>query len=152
MNRYDSITSLIWLLMSLVIVFWSLLTLKAGTFRHPEGGFLPLFCGLVILFLSIIVFFQAKGKTKKAEEESFWIKGSLINIFGVIVILVVYALFLERLGFIITTFGTMLFIFKQTIGTSWFIGILQSSIVTGACYFLFGFLLKIPFPRGWLGI
>jgi hypothetical protein len=64
----------------------------------------------------------------------------------------VYALILERLGFNVTTFVVMLYIFKQIAGASWLTGILESSIVTGACYFIFGYLLKIPLPRGWVGI
>jgi putative tricarboxylic transport membrane protein len=152
MNRYDSITSLLWLFVGLGIILWSLMTLKIGTFRHPEGGFLPLFCGIVIFILAIIILFEAKGKKKEVGGESFLIKGSLINLLSVILILVVYAFLLDHLGFILTTFVVMLFIFKQITRTSWFTGILQSSIVTGACYFLFGFLLKIPFPKGWLGI
>lgn len=152
MNRYDFITSLIWLFIGFSIILWSLLTLKVGTFRHPQGGFLPLFCGIVISLLATIVFIQTKGKAREASTESFLIKGSFSKTFSLIVILFVYAILLERLGFILTTFIVMLFIFKKVIGTSWFVGILQSSIVTLACYFLFGFLLKIPFPRGWLGI
>jgi glucan phosphoethanolaminetransferase (alkaline phosphatase superfamily) len=58
---------------------------------------------------------------------------------------------LERLGFIVTTFLVFLFIFKKVSGTSWFIGILESLIVTGSSYFIFGYLLKTPMPRGWLG-
>jgi putative tricarboxylic transport membrane protein len=152
MNRYDSITSLIWFLVGLGIIFWSSITLKIGTLRQPGGGVLPLFCGIVISILSIIVFFQSKVKTKEVSGESFFIIKSLIKILYTIGILIVYALVLERLGFIITTFIVMLFIFKQIARASYFIGILESLITTGICYYIFSILLKISLPRGWLGI
>jgi len=152
MNRYDPISSLIWFLVGLGIVLWSTLTMPIGTLTEPGPGFLPLFCGTVISILAIIVFFQAKRNTKEVTGESFYIEGSLIKIFSTIGILMVYALILERLGFNVTTFVVMLYIFKQIAGASWLTGILESSIVTGACYFIFGYLLKIPLPRGWLGI
>jgi putative tricarboxylic transport membrane protein len=152
MNRYDSITSLIWFLAGLVIVIWSTLTLPIGTLTQPGPCFLPLLCGILICGLASMVFFQAKRKTEETAGESFYARGSLINIFSTIGILIVYALILERAGFIITTFVVMFFIFKKLAGASWLIGIVESLVVTGACYLLFGYFLKLVLPRGFLGI
>lgn len=152
MNRYDSKSSLIWFLMGLGIIVWSSITLKFGTFSHPGPAFLPTFCGILISILATIVFFQTKRKKEKISGDPLYIRGSLFNVLGTIGILIVYGLILERFGFITTTFLIMLFIFKQIAKRAWFVSILESAIVTGACYFLFGYLLKIPFPRGWLGI
>ena len=151
MNRYDPTSSFIWLLVGLGIILWSLMTLKVGTFRHPGPAFVPLFCGIVISILAAIVFFQAKRNTQKITGESIYSEGSLVKTLSTIGILIVYGLMLERLGFIVTTFLVFLFIFKKVAGTSWFIGILESLIVTGSSYFIFGYLLKTPMPRGWLG-
>lgn len=152
MNRYDSKSSFIWFVVGLGIIVWSSITLKFGTLRHPGPAFLPTFCGTIISGLAAIVFFQAQRKTEVITGENLYTKGSLFNILGTIGILIVYAFILERFGFIGTTFVVMLFIFKQVASESWFASIVESSIVTGACYFIFGYLLKIPLPRGWLGI
>jgi putative tricarboxylic transport membrane protein len=101
--------------------------------------------------LAAIVFFQAKRNTQKITGESIYSEGSLVKTLSTIGILIVYGLMLERLGFIVTTFLVFLFIFKKVSGTSWFIGILESLIVTGYSYFIFGYLLKTTMPRGWLG-
>ena len=152
MNRYDPISSLIWFLVGLGIVLWSTLTLPIGTLTKPGPSFLPVFCGTVISILAIIVFFQSKRERKEVSGESFYAEGSLMNLFSTIGILIVYAFILERLGFIVTTFVVFLFIFKKVSRTSWFIGMVESLMVTGASYFIFGYLLKTPMPRGWLGI
>lgn len=152
MNRYDPISSWIWFVVGLSILAWSTLTLPIGTLTKPGPGFLPVFCGVVICILAFIVFFQARGEKKEVTGESLYVEGSLIDLFSTIGILVVYALILERLGFIVTTFVVFFFIFKKVSRTSLFIGIVESLIVTGACYFVFGYLLKTPMPRGWLGI
>jgi len=151
MNRYDSVSSLIWFLVALGIILWSSLTLKLGTLKHPGPGFLPLLCGITTAVLAVIVFFQAKRKEKGVEGESFWKIRSLIPIFLTIGILLIYAIFLEYLGFNLTTFIVMLLIFTQVAGISWFIGIVESLIATGACYLIFGYLMKIQLPKGWLG-
>jgi K+-sensing histidine kinase KdpD len=101
--------------------------------------------------MAVIVFYQAKRKEREIEGERFWTKGSLIPIFSTVGILLIYAFFLEYLGFNLTTFIVMLLIFTQVAGISWFTGIVESFIVTGVCYLIFGYLMKIQLPKGWLG-
>jgi len=151
MNRYDSLTSLVWFLVGTGIVIYTSLTLKIGTIKQPGTGFLPLLCGMCIAGLGLIVFFKSKGIRKKSSAESFWKKKPLFQILITIGILLGYAIFLERLGFILATFILMLLIITQVARTSWLIGFLESLIATGCCYLLFGYLLKIQLPKGWLG-
>ena len=151
MNRYDPKSSLIWLLVGLGIILWSMITLEVGTLRQPGPAFVPLLSGIVISILAAIVFSQTRRKTKNITGESIYSEESLIKTLGTIGILIVYGLFLERLGFAVTTFLVFLFIFKKISGASWFIGILQSLIVTGSSYFLFGYLLKTQLPKSFLG-
>ncbi len=152
MNRYDSKSSVIWFLVASAIIVWSSTTLKFGTFRHPGPAFLPTLCGVIILGLATIVFFQSKRKKKEISGERLLEKRSLFNILPTIGILIIYAFILERFGFILTTLVVMFFIFKQIARGTWFGSILESSIVTGACYLIFGYMLKISLPKGWLGI
>jgi putative tricarboxylic transport membrane protein len=151
MNRYDSTSSLIWLLAALGITLWSSVTLRIGTLSHPGPGFLPLLCGITMVVLAIVVFYQAKTKEKGIEGESFWTRESLIRISLTVVTLLIYGICLEYLGFNLTTFIVMLLIFTEVAGTPWFIGIVESLIATGACYLIFGYFMKIQLPKGWLG-
>lgn len=150
MNRYDSVTSLIWFLVGMGIVLWSSVTLRIGTLTQPGPGFLPVLCGVCIAGLAPIIFFQAKGK-KKEGGEPLWTRGSLIHILVTIGMLLIYAFILEHLGFVVTTFILTLLILTQVAETSWVIGIVVSLIATGSCYFSFGYLMKVQLPKGWLG-
>lgn len=152
MSRYDSITSLIWFLAGLVITIWSTLTLPIGTLTQPGPCFLPLLCGIIICGLATMVFFQARRKTGETTGESFYVRESLTNIICTIGILIVYALILDWLGFVLTTFIVMLFIFKKLAKASWLVGFVESVLVTGACYLIFGYFLKLVLPRGFLGV
>jgi putative tricarboxylic transport membrane protein len=152
MNRYDSITSVIWLLAALGMVFWSSLTLSMGTLRHPGPGFLPVLSGMIMAFLAIIVLLQAKRKKEQVTGDPFRTNGSLTRVLVMVGTLVVYALVLERLGFIVSTFFLMLLIVTQVARASWLTGMAESSIATGASYLLFGYFLRIPLPKGWFGI
>jgi len=138
--------------MGLIIVVWSTLTLGFGTIKNPGPAFLPTFCGSVICILSIIVFIQARRKTNLMRGASIFTKDSISIILSAIGILILYAFMLERMGFMGTTFLAMLLIFKRLARESWLVSILESSVVTGTCYLIFGYLLKIPLARGWLGI
>jgi len=151
MNRFDSVTAVVWFLVGLGIILWSSLTLELGTLKHPGSGFLPLLCGATMAFLAIIVFFQAKRMDKEVKRENFWTRGSLIPIFSIISLLLIYAFFLDYLGFKLTTFIVMLLILTQVAGIPWFMGIVESLIITGACYLTFDYLMRIQLPKGWLG-
>lgn len=150
MNRYDSVSSVVWFVVGLGIISWSLLTLEVGTLRSPKGGWFPLVSGAMICILSMIVFIQAQRKKQEATGERLYEEGSGGAIFGTIGILIVYALALERLGFVVTTFLVMAFIFIRIARASWLAGVIESTITTGICYYVFHFLLRIPLPKGLL--
>lgn len=151
MNRYDSITGLVGFAVGLGIILWSSITLKIGTVKHPGPAFLPLLCGSVTSFLGILVFLQAKRERGEVVEKRLWIRQSLYPIVATLGILVFYAIILEHLGFIVTTLILLLFVLICVARLSWFAGIIVSLISTGACYFIFDYLLKVRLPKGWLG-
>jgi len=150
MNRYDSLTSVIWFLAGVGIALWSSMTLRVGTLKHPGSGFLPLLCGIFMACMAVIVFFQSPKKEKEVVKRSFFVDRSLINISILVIILLAYAFLLEHLGFNLTTFIVLFFIFTVVARTRWFIGMVESLIATAACYWLFGYLMKIQLPKGWL--
>ncbi len=152
MNRHDPISSRIWFIAGLGILAWSVLTLRVGTLSKPGPGFFPIFCGVVICILASIVVYQARRNRKEVKGERLYEKSSLVDLISTVGILTGYALLLERLGFLVTTFIVLLFIFKKISKTPLFLGIVESLLATGACYFVFGYLLKTPVPKGWFGI
>jgi len=147
---YDKISSLVWLVVSIAIILGAL-AYSFGGWSHPGAAFLPLLCGIIMAGLSLIVFLQGvtkeKGKAKGKEESSFFTArwGKLVAALG---ILFAYALLLENLGFLMMTFGFMLFTLKVVEPTKWRTAVIASVLATTFSYFLFESWLKVPMPRG----
>ncbi len=151
MNRYDSLTSVLWFLVGVGIALGSSMTLRVGSLVNPGSGFLPLLCGIFMACMAVIVFFQApKNKREKEIEKRPLVDRSLINISILVITLLAFTFFLERLGFNITAFIVLFIIFTVVARTHWFIGLTESLIAIAACHLLFVYLLKIQLPKGWL--
>jgi hypothetical protein len=66
--------------------------------------------------------------------------------------LFVYSLVLETLGFVVATFFLVGILFHLGQPRRWWVLIGMSVLVTSIAYLLFGVLLHVYFPKGFLGI
>jgi len=116
----------------------------------PGSGFMPFLAGLVICSFSAITFFRAFFD-KSTGVETIWAKVNYPKVVFVIVTLVVYALFLETLGFIICSFFLVLTLMRYVGPQPWrtsIIGAVFSSIIS---YLLFETWLQAQLPKGIFG-
>ncbi len=130
------------------------LKMPIGTFRIAGSGMFPLILGILLMFLSCIfflkLFYQHKKTTTKtdsvAENES---PVQLVLFFGTMVLATA---FFNQLGYPLVSF-LLLALLLRTLGMKqWFLNILLSFLSAVASYFLFVQWLKIPLPKGWIGI
>jgi len=150
MNRYDKVSSLTWLMVSIAIIVGST-AYSFGGWSHPGPAFLPLWCGVIMGALALVVFVQAvlKGKSEAGGQEgeslltSRWPK-----LIAALVILFAYAFLLEPFGYLIMTFVFMLFVLKVVEPTKWGTAVIEALLATGVSYSLFELWLKVPLPRG----
>jgi putative tricarboxylic transport membrane protein len=70
----------------------------------------------------------------------------------VLAALFLYVFLLEILGYMISTFLLMLFLFRAIKAQSWVVLIAGSVFTSLSTYFLFKFWLQVQFPVGILGI
>ena len=152
MNRYDKVSSLVWLMVSIAIVVGSS-SYSFGKWSQPGPAFLPLWCGIIMAALSLIVFVQAISKDKveakeKEKEESSFFTARWSKLVAVLIILFAYAFLLETFGFLMMTFAFMLFVLKAVEPTKWRTAVIISVLATTLSYFLFESWLKVPMPRG----
>src|SRR3990170_1918334 len=89
-------------------ILWLARFLSTGSLRSPGPGFFPTLVAAVLVILSL--FLILRGKKRGNEGESLSAR-SFIRIFVVFVVLLAYFLFLEYLGFVITSFFLMTFLF-----------------------------------------
>jgi len=137
----------------LLIIIGSLSLLEVGTFYNPGPGLFPLMMGILLSFLSLIILMsailnKAAEKRKLAElwEGSNWQKmlytaGSLF----------VYPLVLDILGFLLTTFLLLVFLFRAIEPQKWRIAIGSSILISIAFYLVFDRTLQVQLPRGFCG-
>ena len=123
--------------------------LGVGSITDPGAGFIFFWCGLVLIILSLLVFADAvrsSEDTVRQIPEINWPKITLV-LFS----LLLYAFFLERLGFVLTTFVLMSFLLGCIQGAGWFrsFGIAGAAALT--TYAMFELWLKIRLPKGIVG-
>ena len=153
MKRDDAIGGMVLLLFGMVTIILAL-RMPIGTFRTPGSGMFPLILGILLMFLSCIfllklLYQHKKATTKKdsvAENES---PVQLILFFGTMVLATA---FFNQLGYPLVSF-LLLMVLLRTLGMKrWFSNILLSFLSAVASYFLFVQWLKIPLPKGWIGL
>jgi len=126
--------------------------LPFGTLRAPEAGFWPLILSVFFLLLSVVIFGQAL-KEGEEREKPFWSKpGSWKKVASSFLALLVFGFAFEYLGALVSIFILITFLMRAIKPQKWWVVIavaLSSSLFS---YFIFGFLLKTPLPKGIVGL
>jgi putative tricarboxylic transport membrane protein len=148
MKKTDRIQSLIWGLFGLYIAFEAV-HLKLGTPRAPKPGFLIFWMGIIIMILSAAFFLQSFSAVREEKKIRWkgrqWPKGIKLML-----ALFLYAAVFHWMGFILSTFFLLLFLFKGLEPQRWGIALLLSVVTITICYLVFSVFLELQFPPGLL--
>jgi putative tricarboxylic transport membrane protein len=101
-------------------------------------------CGLALTLLAVL--------QRKEGDDKIWKEQNWKNFVLPILSLLIYALILERLGFLITTYLFLFFLFKLTAPKKWLSPLLTALLISVSCYFIFSVWLKVSLPNGFLKI
>jgi putative tricarboxylic transport membrane protein len=148
MKQRDRLTSLFWAGVGLYIAYEGY-QLKLGTLGSPNCGFFIFWTGLVLTGLSLVLFSRTLLWLKEAKdrqalwEGSRWSKGAKM-----MAALLLYTLLFKRLGFIVSTFLLLLFLFKGLEPQKWRVALVLAAATTAVCYVVFGVFLELQFPPG----
>jgi hypothetical protein len=129
-----------------ILFLWSLVylsetpELSTGSFAFPGPGVAPLFLGISMLILSVILllFFQDHGNWGRISKRS-WLLG---------VGMVIFSMAFNRVGYLLVTFGLLIFGFKVMGARSLFFLLFLSVSLTITSYIIFKFFFYIPLPSG----
>lgn len=151
MKRVDLIKGTFFLIFSLIVCYESIhLSLWSG--KKPGPGLFPFFLGIALAFLSLI-FISGKGfRQKKETIASEATPGNKKRILLALGILISYAIVLPFLGFLVSSFFLIFFLFGLSYQGRWIVLGTASVLVSLAFYIIFQVLLKIQLPHGILGI
>ena len=148
MKQRDRWTSLFWAGVGLYIAYEGY-RLKLGTLGSPGCGFFIFWSGIVLAGLSLLLFFDTSLRPRIERqglgEGVRWSKGAKM-----MAALLLYIFVFKWLGFILSTFLLLLFLFKGLEPQRWRAAIILAAATTLTCYFVFGIFLELQFPPGLL--
>jgi putative tricarboxylic transport membrane protein len=145
-NTYHIISLLVWIGLGFFVMFFSY-QLGLGRLHNPGPGLMPFLLGFFLWFISCYLLLTSlhkkEGDRAVKEEPS---RSNLGKLSMVLASLFAYALLLEPLGFLMTTFFTLIFLFRTT-NNRWSSVLLASVLTVFFSYVIFTYL-GIQFPKG----
>ena len=150
MKRMLFFGNLFWLLFSLITCIESY-RLKLGELHKPGPGFFPFSIGLVMLGLSLAALFQSIGKKNNIQKPVRQEPLRRWNIAIILAAIFAYALSIETIGFLITTFLFVCLMLKVVEPQTWKKAILGGLITAVAANLVFNVIFRAQIPSGILG-
>jgi putative tricarboxylic transport membrane protein len=151
----DKWSSLVWCGMGIFICVGSL-RLSLGELHHPGPGFLSFYAGLILGVLALVIHLQSRkapSAHKRAEPEPIWRSGQrgwkMVMTVGA---LLAYAVLMNYLGFLISTFVFLAFLLRVIEPQRWSVALLGSLAASVAFYCVFEMGLKSQLPKGLIRI
>jgi putative tricarboxylic transport membrane protein len=148
MDRYDKITSSLWLCLGLYV------TIKAsfigiGSMSNPGPGFIFLWGGMGLCFFSGVVFLSAYFEKSRGNGKAIlWKEIRWKKIISLILSLLIFTYFFEKIGFIVSVLLLMVYLFKGIEYQRWSMAILSAVLTSLMAYIVFALFLGCQLPRG----
>jgi hypothetical protein len=151
MRNPDQYAGIFWILLGGAIAVSSFYY-GVGSFSTPGPGFITFLAGAILTFLSLILFISpSKIKGDSQSVRSLWEgrqTGKALYILG---LLVAYMFLMTPLGFLLSTFFLLIFLFRVQAAYSLQKRILLSAVATIISIIVFDVWLGVQLPRGFMG-
>lgn len=150
-KRSKIFEGILWLGIGLFICFLAF-GFEIGSFNSPGPGFLPFLTGIFISIMGLIIIISQtflKKKNLKTEMENSLLRVSPSPRFlYTISILLVYIIFIEPLGFILSTSLVMFCLFFDFEKKNYIGSLLFSFLTSFLSYLIFEIWLRCQLPKG----
>ncbi|MGB9698677.1 MAG: tripartite tricarboxylate transporter TctB family protein [Thermodesulfobacteriota bacterium] len=130
------------------MTIWGSINLSMGTLHRPGPGFFPFLLAIVLAFFSLALIFQNWARDKASLP--FWERQNWLRPLLGLIILTGYAILLNSLGFLISTFLFLIIWMVVIERLSWKTIFGVSIATTIVLFLIFGLLLEVPLPKGLL--
>jgi hypothetical protein len=141
----------VWILIG-VIICASAYRTGLGTFNEPGAGFVAFASGLFIITVGtlITVFRRPDLRKEEAAQTTYtrFLESPAFKLTYTTGLLLFYALFLDLLGYIITTFVVLFGLFYNSFDRRWASPLLVSCVSVAVTYLVFEVWLRSQLPRG----
>ncbi len=151
MNLRDLFSGLFWLGISVFICIESVQN-NIGTFHYPGPGFFPFCAGTVMGTLAIILIVKALSKKEESGLiRDLWKGMKWHKVILCVICLIIYSILLPTLGYLIATFGLMMFLFGIIVRPNLWIQLVSALVTVLVTYLVFYHWLDVQLPTGLLG-
>jgi len=149
MRLYDIISAVFFSVLGVAVIIGGF-RLGFGQWQNPGQGFMAVLAGTGLAGLSLL--WIALTLTRRPSSnglKSFFATGqSYRHVSLTLMPLLLYAVFLNTLGFPLTTFFFLVFLFRTIKPQSWRHSLVTALVVAVMSFILFEILLKVQFPPG----
>jgi len=152
--RRSSIAAAAILLGLAVFILFEVRKLPLGSLRAPQTAFFPSTLAVFLLLFSLAALVLAvrqpeseAGPAPQKIDAQGWLR-----IGAILTALVAFALALERIGYIPSTFILMILLLRAIEALKWRVVLSVALLTSLLSYFLFTQLLGVPLPAGALGL
>jgi len=149
MRRHDLISSILLFFVGLFTVVIAP-QYDLGTASAPGAGLMPLLSGSLVCFFAVLTFLSAYRR-KSGDVKKIWADIQFKKLVFVLIMLLLYALLIEKVGFLLSTFLLIFLLLRFVDPRSWMTSLIGGGITSILSYLLFETWLKAQLPRGILG-
>jgi hypothetical protein len=128
-----------------LLVFYECRRIGIGVPSKPGSGFLAFCAGIVLLGLAL----SSIHRGWKVRENKITHGPKVILAFAIVI---AYSLLLEFLGFVPATFLAVTGLLRLQMTRPWWSVVGAGAAITAVAYVVFGILLQVYFPIGFLGV
>jgi hypothetical protein len=127
------------------------LRLGLGSFRRPGPGLLPLYTGVALALVASFSLIRCLFAPRGEKDKEKFFGQSIGNVVIILVGLVAYVFLLPWLGYIVSTFMLLMFLFRAGGFRKWGLILLLAFLATAATHLVFSSWLNLRFPKGIFG-
>jgi putative tricarboxylic transport membrane protein len=142
-------SSLFWIILAAVTITLAS-RFSFGNFREPGPGLFPVLIALIILGLGLTLFFSSLFRPEKESNVTARSLGAVSKVVLVLLLLLAYAIFLEKLGFLMVSFLLILLLLWIIYPQRWWIRLAAALGGSLGCYLIFEVWLQSQLPKGFL--
>ncbi len=152
MNTYEQVFNLVWILLGIGICLHSL-GLKLWVSSNPGSGLIPFLAGFIMGMVGLVrLVWKWRERSPQHTGGKFFDSPACRNrIFYVLIGFVAMAIFLPKLGFLLTSVIVTYFLLYVIEPQKFIKGFGIAIIACLFVYFLFVILLQVNLPKGFLG-
>jgi putative tricarboxylic transport membrane protein len=146
--RVDSCSSLVWFILGVAVVYTSY-KMGMGVLAKPGPGLFTFICGVILCAMAVVVFVHSQ--IEKQEEKAkrvirLWTSLKWHKTLLSILLLVVYALILTRIGFLASTIFLLIFLFRIIGPVKWWVAVCGAVAASVVSFVVFSMVMKVQLP------